>query len=90
VCAISTVAFEAASSACNAGTTSPAANVWIWNLLSVASATALASTSQAPNSVSSDFGQLAVNRHFTSGIDCATAGAAIVLAAKPTLAALMN
>ena len=40
------------------GTISPPAKVWIWNLLSVASATALAMTSAPPNSVSSDFGQL--------------------------------
>jgi hypothetical protein len=34
--------------------------------------------------VSSDFGQLAVNRHLNSGIDCAMAGAAIVDVAIPT------
>ena len=32
--------------------------------------------------VSSDFGKLDVSRHFSSGIDCAMAGAAIVLAGK--------
>jgi hypothetical protein len=40
--------------------------------------------------VSSDFGQLAVNRHLNSGIDCAMAGAAIVDVAIPTPAALRN
>src|SRR6516225_9989980 len=36
----------------------------------------LAKYSHPPKSVSSDFGQLAANRHFTSGIDWAMAGAA--------------
>jgi len=40
--------------------------------------------------VSSDFGQLAVNRHFSSGIDWAMAGAAIADVASPTPAALRN
>jgi hypothetical protein len=40
--------------------------------------------------VSSDFGQLAVNRHLNSGIDCAMAGAAIVEAVIPAPAALRN
>src|SRR4029077_13712761 len=69
---------------------SPAANVWIWNLLSVASATAFAITSQPPQSVSSDFGQLAVMRHLISGADCAIAGAATALAATPRPAAFKN
>jgi hypothetical protein len=51
---------------------------------------ALAIISAAPNSVSSDFGQLQVIRHLNSGIDCAIAGAAIALAATPRPAALMN
>ena len=76
MCAISTVPFCAASSACSAGTISPAAKVWIWNLLSVASATILAIMSAPPNNVSSDFGQLAVRRHFSCGIDWAIAGVA--------------
>src|SRR5712692_4464328 len=37
-----------------------------------------------------DFGQLAVSRHFTSGIDCAIAGAATALAARPTPPAFRN
>ncbi len=45
---ISTVPFCTASAAASAGTISPAAKTWIWNLLSVASATALANTSAAP------------------------------------------
>src|SRR5262252_7066604 len=40
--------------------------------------------------VSSDFGQLAVSRHLTSGIDCATAGAASVDAAIPAAPTLRN
>ena len=76
---ISTVPFCTASSACSGGTISPPAKVWIWNLPSVASETNFAIVVQAPNSVSSDFGQLAVMRHFSSGIDCAIAGLAIAL-----------
>jgi hypothetical protein len=49
-------------------------------LLSVASPTTLAMTSAAPCSVSSDFGQLVVMRHLSSGIDCAIAGAAMLAA----------
>src|SRR5260370_40535662 len=60
---------------------SPAAKVWIWNLLSVASPTAFAIISAPPCSVSSDFGQLVVMRHLISGIDCAIAGAAMLAAA---------
>jgi len=48
---------------------SPAAKVWIWNLPSVASETYLEIVSQPPKIVSSDFGQLAVNRHLIVGID---------------------
>ena len=40
--------------------------------------------------MSSDFGQLAVSRHFSSGIDWPMAGAATVDVAIPTLAALRN
>src|SRR5215471_9378955 len=47
----------------------------------------LAKYSHPPKSVSSDFGQLAVNRHFSSGIDWAMAGAAIADVASPTPAA---
>src|SRR5579863_1407818 len=36
--------------------------------------------SAAPCSVSSDFGQLVVMRHLSSGIDCAMAGAAMLAA----------
>src|ERR1700726_1686542 len=40
---------------------------------------------------SSDFGQLVVQRHFSSGIDCAIAGAATaVAAASPAPAAFRN
>src|SRR3954451_17744564 len=75
----------------NPGTISPAANVWILNLLSVASATAFAMTSQPPQIVSSDFGQLAGMRHLMLGIDCAIAGAATAVdAATPTPAAFRN
>jgi hypothetical protein len=52
--------------------------------LSVTSATRLQKYSQPPYSVSSDFGQLAASRHLISGADCAIAGAATVLAARPT------
>src|SRR5215831_14321126 len=72
------------------GTISPAAKVWIWNLLSVASPTALAMISQPPQIVSSDFGQLAGMRHLIVGMDCAIAGAATALAASPTPAVLRN
>src|SRR6185295_11170099 len=73
------------------GTISPAANTWIWNLLSVSSAMRLERYSGLPYSVSSDLGQLAVKRHFTSGIDCAIAGAATADAARPPApAVLMN
>ena len=41
----------------NAGTSSPAACVEIWNLPPVMSLTFLANTSATPNSVSSDFGK---------------------------------
>src|SRR5215813_13195651 len=40
--------------------------------------------------VSSDFGQLAVSRHLTYGIDCATAGAASAEAAIPAAPTLRN
>src|SRR5215510_384252 len=81
------VPFWTTSAAENGGAISPAAKVWIWNLLSVASPTALANTSAPPCSVSSDFGKLVVRRHLISGIDCAMAGAAIVVAAAPMPAA---
>jgi hypothetical protein len=77
-------------STCRPGTISPAAKVWIWNLLSVASATALAICSAPPCSVSSDFGQLVVMRHLISGIDCAIAGAAMVAPATPKPVTLMK
>src|SRR5262249_30615280 len=76
----STVPFCTASSTCRPGTISPAANTWIWNFPSVASDTYFANSSQVPYRVSSDFGQLAVNRHFKIGDDCAIAGAAIAVA----------
>src|SRR5262249_2505688 len=80
-----------ASIACRPGTISPAANGDTWNLLSVASATYLEKVSAAPHSVSSDLGKLEVRRHFSSGIDCAIAGAAIAAeAASPVPAVLMN
>ena len=67
-----------------ARTISPAANTWIWNLSSVASATALAHDVGAAVDVSSDFGQLHGIRHLISGIDCAIAGAATAVdAARP-------
>src|SRR5262249_38831872 len=49
-----------------------------------------ATSSEAPNKVSSDFGKLEVRRHFTSGIDCATAGMATADDATPRPAALRN
>ena len=42
------IVFDAASNACRPGTSSPAANTWIWNLLSVISATCFASCSPPP------------------------------------------
>jgi len=45
---ISTVPLEVASSACRPGTISPAAKTWIWNLLSVISATYFESWSAPP------------------------------------------
>jgi hypothetical protein len=56
--------------------------------LSVASATDLATVSQAPKGTSSDLGQLAAKRHLTSGIDWAIAGAATDAAAMPPVAAM--
>src|ERR1700760_2422659 len=78
------VPLEVASSACRPGTISPAENTWIWNLLSVISATYFENSSEAPYSVSSDFGKLDVMRHLSSGIDCAIAGEATAVAAAPT------
>jgi hypothetical protein len=40
--------------------------------------------------VSRLFGKLEAHRHFISGMDCAIAGAAKVLAARPTPADWMN
>jgi len=60
-------------------------------LLSVASATYFEIVSDALNGTSSDFGQLVVQRHFSSGIDCAMAGAATAVdAASPALAVFKN
>src|SRR6185369_4921656 len=42
------------------------------------------------NNVSSDLGQLAVNRHLSVGEDCAIAGAAIAVAAAPAPIAVRN
>ena len=86
----STVPFCTASSTCRPGTISPAAKTWIWNLPSVASDTYFEKRSQVPYNVSSDFGQLAVNRHFKVGDDCAIAGAAIAVAAAPAPIAVKN
>jgi len=47
------------------------------------SAMRLAKYAHPPHSVSSDFGQLAANRHLIPGEDCAMAGAAIDAAAAP-------
>src|SRR5579872_3675093 len=69
---------------------SPPAKAWIWNLLSEASATYFDSVSDAPNGTSSDFGQLVVQRHLISGIDCAIAGLAIAAAAAPAPSAVRN
>jgi hypothetical protein len=85
------VPFDVASSTCRAGTISPPAKVWIWNFPSDASDTYLASVSQEPNSVSSDFGQLAASRHLSVGIGCAMAGAATAVeAARPAPAVFRN
>src|SRR5262245_22577614 len=46
--------------------------------------------STAPYNVSSDFGQLHVIRHLSSGIDCAIAGLATAVAARPMPAACRN
>jgi hypothetical protein len=59
-------------------------------LPSVASDTYFESISQVPYNVSRDFGQLAVNRHFKVGDDCAIAGAAIAVAAAPAPIAVKN
>src|SRR5712671_4451286 len=63
----------------------------MWNLLSVASATYFEIVSEALKGTSSDFGQLVVQRHFSSGIDCAMAGAATAVeAASPAPAVFRN
>src|SRR5262245_49915745 len=49
----------------------------------------LARYSGLPYRVSSDLGQLAVNRHFTSGMDWAIAGAATAVAARPPAPAVL-
>src|SRR5262249_11663555 len=67
---------------------SPAANGWIWNRLSVASATNFDKVSAPPYSVSSDFGKLEVRRHLISGRDWAIAGLPTAVAARPATAAL--
>jgi hypothetical protein len=67
----------------------PAGKHWIWNLLSVASATLPAKRSAPPNRVSSDFGQLVAMRHLRVGAAWAMAGAEIA-AAVPTVPALLN
>jgi hypothetical protein len=60
-------------------------------LLSLASATYFEIVSDALKGTSSDFGQLVVQRHFSSGIDCAMAGAATVVdAANPAPAVCRN
>src|SRR4030095_5934234 len=59
--------------------------VWIWNLLSVISATALASTSAGLKN-STVFGKPEVRRHFTSGAVGASAGAASADIAAPPAA----
>src|SRR5918998_1720286 len=46
--------------------------------------------SAVPKSVSRDFGKPDVSRHFTSGIDWATAGLATAPAARPVPAAVRN
>jgi hypothetical protein len=59
--------------------------------LSVASATYFEIVSDALKGTSSDFGQLVVQRHFSSGIDCAMAGAATAVdAASPAPAVFRN
>src|SRR5437870_2754268 len=67
---------------------SPAANGWIWNLPSVASATIFDKVSEAPQIVSSDFGKLDVHRHLSSGMDWAIAGLATAATANPAPATL--
>jgi hypothetical protein len=57
----------------------------------VASATYFEIVSEALNGTSSDFGQLVVQRHFSSGIDCAMAGATTAVeAANPAPAVFKN
>src|SRR4051794_26217688 len=87
---MSTEAVLTASSACRPGTTSPAAKVWIWNLLSVASATYFEKVCAVPKMVSSDFGKLEVRRHLISGADWAIAGAATSVVAPATAPPLRN
>jgi hypothetical protein len=59
-------------------------------LPSVASETYLEIVSQAPKIVSSDFGQLAVNRHLMVGIDWAMAGLAMTATAALAPTAVRN
>ena len=65
---ISTVPFVTASAACRPGTISLEAKTWIWNLLSVMSATWSAMTWAAVKMVSSERGKLEVQRHLSSGV----------------------
>jgi hypothetical protein len=76
---------DTASRACKPGTISPAENGWIWKRLSVASAIYWHSVWAVPKIVSSDFGKLDVRRHLTSGMDCATAGAATAVEASAAI-----
>jgi hypothetical protein len=57
-----------------AGTISPAANTWIWNLPPVAGATRLDICSAARVDGVQAFGKLDASRHLTSGTPCAKAG----------------
>src|SRR5581483_3222901 len=90
VCAHSIVLFWTASTTPNAGTISPAANVWIWNLPPVAAATRLEIVSAPPKMVSRLFGKLDARRHLTSGRPWAMEGAASAPAGTPTPAVFRN
>src|SRR5262245_12136146 len=88
VWAHSTAPLETTSSACRLVASSPAEYAWIWNLLSVASATKRHSICPAPKSVSCDLVKLDVIRHLISGADWAMAGAATAGAATAAAAVL--
>src|SRR6185312_8277903 len=80
-----------ASTTPKAGTISPPANTWIWNLPLVAAAQRLEMVSAPPKIVSIDFGKLDAMRHLISGcVPWPMTGAATAPAARPTPAFFRN